>query len=204
MKRLLRDRRGRRGARHAMASAPAMAEPSTSACRCRAPSTCSWSRSGRHAGARPRAIGDVNLQFEDAQGDVGRQLNQVQNFVAQGVDAIIVNAADTSATQGITDMAAAGRHPAGLRQSGPGARDAAAREGRGGGVRPRGLGPAARWKAWPSAWTARATSPSCWASSPATPPTSAPPATRRSSPSTRTSRWSWSRPPTTSAIRRST
>ena len=47
---------------------------------------------------------DVNLQFEDAQGDVGRQLNQVQNFIAQGVDAIIVNAADTSATQGITDM----------------------------------------------------------------------------------------------------
>jgi inositol transport system substrate-binding protein len=47
---------------------------------------------------------DVNVQFEDAQGDVGRQLNQVQNFIAQGVDAIIVNAADTSATQGITDM----------------------------------------------------------------------------------------------------
>jgi inositol transport system substrate-binding protein len=47
---------------------------------------------------------DVNLQFEDGQGDVGRQLNQVQNFIAQGVDAIIVNAADTSATQGITDM----------------------------------------------------------------------------------------------------
>jgi inositol transport system substrate-binding protein len=52
------------------------------------------------------ALGDVNLQFEDAQGDVGRQLSQVQNFIAQGVDAIIVNAADTSATQGITDMAA--------------------------------------------------------------------------------------------------
>jgi inositol transport system substrate-binding protein len=50
------------------------------------------------------AMGDVNVQFEDAQGDVGRQLNQVQNFVAQGVDAIIINAADTSATQGMTDM----------------------------------------------------------------------------------------------------
>jgi inositol transport system substrate-binding protein len=50
------------------------------------------------------ALKDVNLQFEDAQGDVGRQVNQVQNFIAQGVDAIIVNAADTSATQGITKM----------------------------------------------------------------------------------------------------
>ncbi len=53
----------------------------------------------------------VNVQFEDAQGDVGRQLNQVQNFVAQGVDAIIVNAADTSATQGITDMVSAAGIP---------------------------------------------------------------------------------------------
>jgi inositol transport system substrate-binding protein len=50
------------------------------------------------------AIGDINLRFEDAQGDVGRQVNQVQNFVAEGVDAIIVNAADTSATRGITKM----------------------------------------------------------------------------------------------------
>ena len=54
--------------------------------------------------AHAATMEDVNLQFEDAQGDVGRQLNQVQNFIAQGVDAIIVNAADTSATQGITDM----------------------------------------------------------------------------------------------------
>jgi inositol transport system substrate-binding protein len=50
------------------------------------------------------ALGNVQVQFEDAQGDVGRQLNQVQNFIAQGVDAIIVNAADTSATDGITKM----------------------------------------------------------------------------------------------------
>ena len=46
--------------------------------------------------------GDVTVQFEDAQGDVGRQLSQVQNFISQKVDAIIVNAADTSATRGIT------------------------------------------------------------------------------------------------------
>jgi inositol transport system substrate-binding protein len=46
----------------------------------------------------------VNVQFEDAQADIGRQINQVQNFVAQGVGAIIVNPADTAATQAITDM----------------------------------------------------------------------------------------------------
>jgi inositol transport system substrate-binding protein len=51
------------------------------------------------------AIGDINLQIEDAEGDVSKQLSQVQNFVARGVDAIIVNAADTSATQGITAAA---------------------------------------------------------------------------------------------------
>ncbi|WP_112195575.1 sugar ABC transporter substrate-binding protein [Pseudomonas sp. LG1E9] len=44
----------------------------------------------------------VTLQFEDAQGDVVRQLNQVQNFTAQGMDAIIVNAVDTAATQKMT------------------------------------------------------------------------------------------------------
>lgn len=54
--------------------------------------------------AEAKALGDVEVQFEDAQGDVGRQLSQVQNFIAQGVDAIIVNAADTSATQGMTRM----------------------------------------------------------------------------------------------------
>jgi len=40
----------------------------------------------------------VTLQFEDAQGDVVRQLNQVQNFTSQNVDAIIVNPVDTAAT----------------------------------------------------------------------------------------------------------
>ncbi|OCX65152.1 rhizopine-binding protein [Thioclava sp. SK-1] len=40
----------------------------------------------------------VELQVEDAQNDVGKQLNQIQNFVASGVDAIIVNPVDTDAT----------------------------------------------------------------------------------------------------------
>ena len=47
----------------------------------------------------------VTLQFADAQGDVTRQLNQVQNFVAQGAAALIVNAADTSATPSMTKVA---------------------------------------------------------------------------------------------------
>jgi inositol transport system substrate-binding protein len=47
----------------------------------------------------------VVLQFTDAQGDVGKQLSQIQNFVAQGVVAIIVNAADTSGTRSMTKVA---------------------------------------------------------------------------------------------------
>jgi inositol transport system substrate-binding protein len=52
-----------------------------------------------------KRMGDVTIQFQDAQGDIGRQINQVQNFVAQKVGAIIVNPADTSATARITKMA---------------------------------------------------------------------------------------------------
>jgi inositol transport system substrate-binding protein len=48
---------------------------------------------------------DISLQFSDAQGDVTRQLNQLQNFVTQGVAAVIVNAADTSATPSMTKVA---------------------------------------------------------------------------------------------------
>ena len=48
----------------------------------------------------------VTLQIEDAQNDVGRQLNQIQNFVASGVDAIIVNPVDTDATVAMSDLAA--------------------------------------------------------------------------------------------------
>ncbi|NBQ49913.1 MAG: rhizopine-binding protein, partial [Marivivens sp.] len=40
----------------------------------------------------------VDLQVEDAQNDVAKQLDQVNNFIASGVDAIIVNPVDTSAT----------------------------------------------------------------------------------------------------------
>lgn len=47
----------------------------------------------------------VTLAVEDAQLDVAKQLNQVQNFVANGVDAIIVNAVDGDSTSAITTTA---------------------------------------------------------------------------------------------------
>src|SRR5262249_53006749 len=51
------------------------------------------------------------IQFEDAQNDVGRQLNQIQNFIAQKVDAIIVNPVDTDVTPRITHLAAGAHIP---------------------------------------------------------------------------------------------
>ncbi len=53
----------------------------------------------------------VTLQVEDAQNDVGKQLSQVQNFVASGVDAIIVNPVDTDGTAAISQAAAAAGIP---------------------------------------------------------------------------------------------
>ena len=47
-------------------------------------------------------VEDLEVFSEDAKGDVGRQLGQVENFIAQGYDAIIVNPADTEATSQIT------------------------------------------------------------------------------------------------------
>ena len=53
----------------------------------------------------------VDVQIEDAQNDVAKQLDQINNFIASGVDAIIVNPVDTSATQAMTDAAAAANVP---------------------------------------------------------------------------------------------
>jgi inositol transport system substrate-binding protein len=47
----------------------------------------------------------VKIQFEHAQGDIGKQLNQIQNFVAQKMNAIIVNPVDTMATPNMTKLA---------------------------------------------------------------------------------------------------
>ena len=57
------------------------------------------------------ALPGVDIQVEDAQDDVGRQLSQIQNFVASGVSAIVVNPVDTAATQAMTDAAAAAGVP---------------------------------------------------------------------------------------------
>ena len=52
---------------------------------------------------------DVTISVEDAQLDVARQLSQVQNFIANGVDAIIVNPVDGDSTLAITqEVTAAG------------------------------------------------------------------------------------------------
>jgi inositol transport system substrate-binding protein len=51
--------------------------------------------------------GGVTVQIEDAQNDVAKQLDQIKNFIASGVDAIVVNPVDTSATQAMSDAAAA-------------------------------------------------------------------------------------------------
>ncbi|KMK68992.1 sugar ABC transporter substrate-binding protein [Puniceibacterium sp. IMCC21224] len=48
---------------------------------------------------------NVDVQIEDAQNDVAKQLDQINNFVASGVDAIIVNPVDTSATEAMTQAA---------------------------------------------------------------------------------------------------
>ncbi|HMS94608.1 MAG TPA: substrate-binding domain-containing protein, partial [Tabrizicola sp.] len=53
----------------------------------------------------------LTVQIEDAQNDVAKQLDQINNFIASGVDAIIVNPVDTSATQAMTDAAAAAGVP---------------------------------------------------------------------------------------------
>ena len=53
----------------------------------------------------------LDVQIEDAQNDVAKQLDQINNFIASGVDAIIVNPVDTSATQAMTDAAAKANVP---------------------------------------------------------------------------------------------
>ncbi len=63
------------------------------------------------------SIGDAakkdgtTVQIEDGGNDVGKQLSQVQNMIAQKVDAIIVNAVDTDATPKITKMVNAAKIP---------------------------------------------------------------------------------------------
>lgn len=53
----------------------------------------------------------IELQMEDAQEDVAKQLDQINNFIASGVDAIIVNAVDTDATEAMSNAAKAAGIP---------------------------------------------------------------------------------------------
>ncbi|CAB3770322.1 rhizopine-binding protein [Burkholderia puraquae] len=53
----------------------------------------------------------ATVQIEDGGNDVGKQLSQVQNMIAQKVDAIIVNPVDTDATPKITKMVTAAKIP---------------------------------------------------------------------------------------------
>lgn len=55
--------------------------------------------------ARAAQLEGVDVQIEDSQRDVGKQLSQVNNFIASGVDAMIVTLADTSAAPAITSAA---------------------------------------------------------------------------------------------------
>ncbi len=53
----------------------------------------------------------LSVQIEDAGNDVAKQLDQINNFIASGVTSIIVNPVDTSATQAMSDAAAAANVP---------------------------------------------------------------------------------------------
>ncbi|MGV8937834.1 MAG: sugar ABC transporter substrate-binding protein [Allorhizobium sp.] len=53
-----------------------------------------------------KTLDGVTLQVEDAQNDVSKQQSQIQNFIAAGVDAIIVNPVDTDATAVMSKIAA--------------------------------------------------------------------------------------------------
>ncbi|NML76457.1 sugar ABC transporter substrate-binding protein [Rhizobium sp. S-51] len=53
-----------------------------------------------------KTLDGVTLQVEDAQNDVAKQQSQIQNFIAAGVQAIIVNPVDTDATAAMSKIAA--------------------------------------------------------------------------------------------------
>ena len=49
--------------------------------------------------------GELELTFVDAKNDPGKQLNQVENFITQGVDAIICLPVDSDSTDGLSQRA---------------------------------------------------------------------------------------------------
>ncbi|TIU22657.1 MAG: rhizopine-binding protein, partial [Mesorhizobium sp.] len=53
-----------------------------------------------------KSLDGVELQIEDALNDIAKQQSQIQNFIAAGVDAIIVQPVDTDATIVLSKLAA--------------------------------------------------------------------------------------------------
>lgn len=60
--------------------------------------------------AKAKAM-DAELRVENARGDVARQIDQIKALAASGVQAIVVTPVDTSATQAMSDAAAAANIP---------------------------------------------------------------------------------------------
>ncbi|MBJ7223922.1 MULTISPECIES: sugar ABC transporter substrate-binding protein [unclassified Brenneria] len=60
-----------------------------------------WQTILRHNIQRKVQEAGAKIHMEDAKGDVAQQLQQVQNFIGQGVDAIIIVPVDTDAVQPI-------------------------------------------------------------------------------------------------------
>ncbi len=65
----------------------------------------------RNGVANAAKAAGLTVQFEDGKQDVSTQMSQIQNMVAQKVDAIIVQAVDTDATPRITKLAADAKIP---------------------------------------------------------------------------------------------
>jgi inositol transport system substrate-binding protein len=61
--------------------------------------------------AKSKTLPGVTLQFQDARGDVVTQINQVQSFINQHVDALIVLPIDVASTRTITKAVTAAKIP---------------------------------------------------------------------------------------------
>jgi ABC-type sugar transport system substrate-binding protein len=70
-----------------------------------------WLTNVRNAIDKEAKADGVQVQYEDAQGDIGKQLSQMQNFIGSHVDVMIVNPVDTSATRQMTKLAVDAKIP---------------------------------------------------------------------------------------------
>ena len=70
-----------------------------------------WLTIMRNAAVKWAADNGHELLVEDGQSDLGRQLDQINNFVATGVDAIVVVPITGDATQAMTDVASSAGIP---------------------------------------------------------------------------------------------